>query len=49
MQDLQLQSYSPNRGLINLTHIIYGLHAFAIVIGLVFHSITHTNQSSGAP
>ena len=35
MQELQVQTYSPNPGLINLTHIIYGLHAFAIVTGII--------------
>ncbi len=35
MQDLQLPALTPSRGLINLTHIIYGLHALAIVTGIV--------------
>ena len=35
MQEVQVQTYSPNPGLINLTHIIYGLHAFAIVTGII--------------
>ena len=35
MQDVQLQAFGPSSGLINLTHIIYGLHAFAIITGVV--------------
>ena len=35
MQEIQIRNDSPAAGLINLTHIIYGLHVFAIVIGIV--------------
>lgn len=35
MQDAQTYSNAPTAGLINLTHIIYGLHAFAIITGIV--------------
>ncbi|SDU19684.1 Uncharacterized membrane protein [Pseudomonas pohangensis] len=35
MQEIQIRNDSPAAGLINLTHIIYGLHAFAIVTGIV--------------
>ena len=35
MQEIQIRNDSPDAGLINLTHIIYGLHAFAIVTGIV--------------
>ena len=35
MQEVQTRNSTPNTGLINLTHIIYGLHAFAIITGVV--------------
>lgn len=35
MQDIQIPTRMPVSGLINLTHIIYGLHAFAIITGIV--------------
>ena len=35
MQDTQIHTNAPAAGLINLTHIIYGLHAFAIITGIV--------------
>ena len=35
MQDTQIYSTAPTAGLINLTHIIYGLHTFAIITGIV--------------
>ena len=35
MQEIQTLNSTPAAGLINLTHIIYGLHAFAIITGIV--------------
>jgi uncharacterized membrane protein len=35
MQEIQTSNSAPGSGLINLTHIIYGLHAFAIITGIV--------------
>ena len=35
MEDKQLDATTPGAGLINLTHVIYGLHAFAIITGIV--------------
>ena len=35
MQEVQTRNSTPSTGLINLTHIVYGLQAFAIITGVV--------------